>query len=86
MATVEQMYRDIEKVTKNRGGDFVSEAVLSVFNANLTEAKKAHAENAIIGALQPARGQVRNAEFLLLVGQLKAAMDEEQPPISSGFV
>ena len=75
---VDQLYKDVAVQASINPTYTVQQAVSEAYNVNLRVAKEEHEGNPIISALRPATEDSSRAELHVLLGQLRAALEDEQ--------
>ena len=86
LATVQQLYADLKHLLPQSGPEKVTTATVDLYNINLAEAKTTHPQNIIINTIpEVPSGGALTRDLFICVGQLKSALEEEQP-ISFGVV
>jgi hypothetical protein len=78
LATVGQLYQDINKLAQMMADKPAEASMVTIFNANLAEAKRAYPHHPLLSALAEAQEQARIGDLLIRTGQLQAILKEEE--------
>ena len=97
LATVKQLYADLEKIAPKNPGHLADAGMIALYNANLEQARSEYPDDKILSALPTGdHGNTHLGDLLACVGQLMAVLDDgkggtpvahvrgghEDPPIS----
>ena len=77
LETVRQLCQHLEKLVPMIAEKSAAISMVTMFNANLTEAKREYQHHPILSALTQAQEQVPIGDLLIRTGQLLAILQEE---------
>ena len=78
LATVHQLYQDISTLAQTRADKSADVSMVTMFNANLAEAKHLYQYNHILSAILQAQEQIPIGDLLIRTGQPQAILQEEE--------
>ena len=80
--TVQQFYNDVKQAALSTPSGYAQKTSCAIFNAALTQAKKAAPDDPLLASIQQADdGNTGYAELLIMTGALLSCLPEaEEPP------